>query len=166
MVSSAIPFPQNPLPAPSNAWDTQEHPAAVGSDMTPAQPGAAPAVAPAPRWGSASSQSLPWHPGLVARRVLPGGAARAEVQLLKSRSSLEWKNHPTAAGRSVGPQLHPRRDTGTRGLQCTPARGSVSPMAKPKVSEGINGMEINDEMQSFSELCLALFEIRTLLKAG
>lgn len=37
---------------------------------------------------------------------------------------------------------------------------------KKKMSDGINGMEINDEIQSFSELCLALFEIRTFLKAG
>lgn len=165
MVSSASPFPHNLVPAPRSSWDTQKHLAAMGSDTTPAQSGASQAVAPAPPWGSASSQSLPWHPGLVARRVLPGGAGRAEVQLLKSRSSLEWKNHPTAAGRSVGPQLHPRccRDTRFAMLPCW-RLGQL--YGKKKTSEGINGMEINDEIQSFSELCLALFEIRTFLKAG
>lgn len=153
------------MPAPRSSWGTQKHLAAMGSDTTPAQSGASQAVAPAPPWGSASSQSLPWHPGLVARRVLPGGAGRAEVQLLKSRSSLEWKNHPTAAGRSVGPQLHPRccRDTRFAMLPCW-RLGQLC--GKKKTSEGINGMEINDEIQSFSELCLALFEIRTFLKAG
>lgn len=78
---------------------------------------------------------------------------------------LEWKNHPTAAGRSVGPQLHPRccRDTRFAMLPCW-RLGQL--YGKKKTSEGINGMEINDEIQSFSELCLALFEIRTFLKAG
>lgn len=64
-----------------------------GSNSTLAQPGAA------QLWQHLGGVHLfPLPRRFVTRRVLPGDASRLEVQLLKSRSSLEWSKHPTAAG--------------------------------------------------------------------